>query len=146
MKSTGMSKANTRSRVSTTSTKKAAPTMSRVVKKKDPEKEAARKATQTEGMTDKQRILYNQKGRVGQKMYSKKIAKGNAKPETTTKSGSTTTKVKQPRAERVAARRAYNKDMADKGGRGKTFDNLAKTAGTLLTSWGLYQAGKKKQD
>ena len=121
------------------------------VKKKTPEQEAARKATQTEGMTDAQRRLYNQKGKLGQKMYSKGVAKQNVKAEmaktgTAKSAGETTAKVKQSRTEKLAARRAYNKDMADKGGKGKVLGNIASAAATTLGALGLYNQSKRSQN
>ncbi len=118
------------------------------VKKKTPEQEAARKSSQTEGMTDAQRRLYNQKGKLGQKIYSKRVAKSNVKAEMaksgSTKSASeTTAKTKQTGAERRSTRRAYNLSMVEKGGRGKVLGNIAAAASTTLGALGLYNQSKR---
>lgn len=115
----------------------------------DPEKEKARKAAQTEGMTDAQRINYNQKGRLGQKIYSRRIASENAQKESemiNSSSGSAKSKSKPTRAEKVAARREYNLALSEKGGRGKTLKTLAEAAGGVLSAVGLYQSMKNKSN
>lgn len=115
----------------------------------DPEKDKARRAAQTEGMTNAQKINYNQKSRLGQKIYSKKIASENAKKESEmlkSSSESVKSKPKQTRAERVEARRNYNLSLAEKGGRGKTLKTIAEAAGSVLGAVGVYQSMKNKSN
>jgi len=113
--------------------------------KVDPEKDAARKATQTAGMTEAQKNLYNQKGAFGQKMYAKKVAKTNVTAETAnnTDRSSTTTK---PAKTVLTPEQKETKKTNRSERLNKTMSTVGTLVGSTLGAVGLYNQSKNKKE
>lgn len=102
-------------------------------KQTDPEKD--KDAMRTEGMTDSQRRLYNQKGELGQKIYAKKVAKENVRKEA---ESTATPKVKTSKTEEQRTGRNERVN--------KTLSTVGTLVGSTLGAVGLYNQSKNKNN
>lgn len=98
--------------------------------KTDPEKEAAKDAMRTKGMTENQKNLYNLKGELGQRMYAKKVAKENVKAEANKSSSTASTVNEKPKKPTLTVAEKETK----KTNRGERVNKGLTALGTLASS------------